>query len=121
MKRHSGSVVRLEVGLEEALAQAGAGPDGELGGAVGGDAELLGDVLGGDALDLGEPQDRAPALGQVAERLGDHGGVALAVDGGLRAGGVGRHDVEVVVRRSGGSCPSARSGSSEALRVAVMR
>ncbi|HUR23004.1 MAG TPA: hypothetical protein VMZ73_03930 [Acidimicrobiales bacterium] len=60
--------VVADVRLHVALPKPSAGALGDLGHVVGGKAENRGGLSRWKALDLGEPQDRSPALGQLTER-----------------------------------------------------
>ncbi|OCC07110.1 hypothetical protein A3Q37_07117 [Streptomyces sp. PTY087I2] len=61
-----------DVGLEIRLLEPFAGPAGQHGGGVGGEAEQRGDLARGLLLHRGVPQDRLPALREAPERLHRH-------------------------------------------------
>ena len=90
----------LEVGLQEALFQAVAGAHGELGDPIGRHAQHARRLAGGDALDLGEPQHRAPPLGQGTEGGGDQRRVGR-VDHLLGGARQGLGGLDAVARRDG--------------------
>ena len=77
------------MGLEVAAPQARPRPQGQLGHAVGAEAHDGGGVARRQALDLGQPEHRAPALGQAPKSLGDEGPLLALLHPLGRAGGEG--------------------------------